>query len=216
MIGIRRDRVTAARCAARWTARAALTASAVVALAACSASVRLSGIAADGTGNPGLAGVHVKTDAVQLIGKIDADMGAMGTFTGKDGWPAMAPADIHVRAGARVVLTIREYDDMVTPLADQSPFLQVMGGTATVNGKRITSVSNQMIAHTLTIPSLGINIPLPMASMNGPAMVRFTFRAPAKPGTYLWLCVTPCGTGPFGISGAMHTNGWMSGHLIVS
>jgi hypothetical protein len=223
MIGIGRDRAAITRCAARWTAQAALVAAAALVLAACSASARLSGANA-GSGAPGAA--HAKTEAVQLIGKIDADMGAMGTFTGKDGWPAVAPANIHVRAGARVVLTIREYDDMVTPLAANSPFLQVMGGTETVNGKRVTSVSNQMIAHTFTVPSLGINVPLPIAGMagsmgsmdgpTGPTTVRFTFRAPATPGTYLWLCATPCGTGPYGISGAMHMNGWMRGHLIVS
>lgn len=140
----------------------------------------------------------------------------MGTFTGKDGWPAVAPSDIRVRAGATVVITIREYDDMVTPLADQSPFLRVMGGTETVNGKPVSAVSNQAIAHTFTVPALGINVPLPMASMDGPATIRFTFRAPHVPGTYQWLCVTPCGTGPDGISGAMHTDGWMRGHLIVS
>jgi len=226
MIGIRRDRAAAGKGTARWTAQAALVATAALVLAACSASARLSGVAAGSGGAPGPVTGHVKTDAIHLIGKIDADMGAMGTFTGKDGWPAVAPANIHVRAGARVVLTIREYDDMVTPLADNSPFLQVMGGTETVNGKRVTSVSNQMIAHTFTVPSLGINVPLPIAGMGGsmgsmdgpagPTTVRFTFRAPATPGTYLWLCATPCGTGPYGISGAMHINGWMRGHLIVS
>jgi hypothetical protein len=224
MIGIGRDRPAATRCAARWTAQAALVATAALVLAACNASARLSGVAAGGSGVRGPVAGHVKTDAVHLIGKIDADMGAMGTFTGKDGWPAVAPANIHVRAGATVVLTIREYDDMVTPLADNSPFLQVMGGTETVNGKRVTSVSNQMIAHTFTVPSLGINVPLPIAGMGGsmgsmdggPTTVRFTFHAPATPGTYLWLCATPCGTGPYGISGAMRMNGWMRGHLIVS
>ena len=221
MIGIRRDRAAAGRCATRWMTQAALVATAVLGLAACSASARLSGATGSG-GAP--AAAHAKTEPVQLIGKIDADMGAMGTFTGKDGWPAVAPANIHVRAGARVVLTIREYDDMVTPLADNSPFLQVMGGTETVNGKRVTSVSNQMIAHTFTVPSLGINVPLPIAGMGGPmgsmgggpTTVRFTFHAPATPGTYLWLCATPCGTGSYGISGAMAMNGWMRGHLIVS
>ena len=221
MIGIGRDRAAATRCAARWTAQAALIATALV-LAGCSASARLSGATAGSGGAP--AAAHAKTEPVHLIGKIDADMGAMGTFTGKAGWPAVAPADIHVRAGATVVLTIREYDDMVTPLADSSPFLQVMGGTETVNGKRVTSVSNQMIAHTFTVPSLGINVPLPIAGMDGsmgsmgggPTTVRFTFHAPATPGTYLWLCATPCGTGPYGISGAMRINGWMRGHLIVS
>jgi len=223
MIGIGRDRAAATRCAARWTAQAALIATALV-LAGCSASARLSGATAGSGGAP--AAAHAKTEPVHLIGKIDADMGAMGTFTGKAGWPAVAPATIHVRAGATVVLTIREYDDMVTPLADSSPFLQVMGGTETVNGKRVTSVSNQQIAHTFTVPSLGINVPLPIAGMGGsmgsmdgpggPTMVRFTFHAPATPGTYLWLCATPCGTGSYGISGAMAMNGWMRGHLIVS
>ena len=91
-----------------------------------------------------------------------------------------------------------------------------MGGTETVNGKPVSSVGNGQLAHTFTIPSLGINAPLPVASMNGPTTVRFTFRAPAVPGTYQWLCVTPCGTGPYGISGAMNSNGWMRGQLIVS
>jgi hypothetical protein len=223
MSGIRRDRAATFMRAARRTVPAALIAAAAVTLAACSASARLSGAAAGGSGALGPA--HGKTEAVGLIGKIDADMGAMGTFTGKDGWPAVAPADIHVRAGATVTITIREYDDMVTPLADNSPFLEVMGGTETVNGKRVTSVSNQEIAHTFTVPSLGINVPLPIAGMgsmgsmnggDGPTTVRFTFHAPATPGTYLWLCATPCGTGPYGISGAMRLNGWMRGHLIVS
>jgi hypothetical protein len=202
----------------RWTVQAVVAASAVVALAACGGSLR-----AGGTGGSAvLAGSQTETDHVQLIGKIDADMGAPGTFTGMDGWPAMAPADIHVKAGAIVVVTIKEYDDMVTPVAGLSPYLKVMGGTEIVNGKRVTSVGNSKLAHTFTIPSLGINVPLPIAamdgpmgSMGGPTTIRFTFRAPA-PGTYQWLCVTPCGGDPDGVGGAMHTDGWMRGHLIVS
>ena len=206
MVSVRRNRLVATRRAACWAAQAALLASAAMALAACGGSARPGGVAA----------ARAEPDTVQMIGKIDAEMGPMGTFTGIDGWPAMAPADIHVRAGATVVLTIKEYDDMVTPVADLSPFLRVMGGTETVNGKPVRSVGNGQLAHTFTIPSLGINAPLPVASMDGPTTVRFTFRAPAAPGTYQWLCVTPCGTGPYGISGAMNSNGWMRGHLIVS
>lgn len=213
MTGIRPKRVAAGRRAVRiahWpVAAAAGAATAALALAACAGTA--------GTSAAGRPAAGAGTDRVELIGKIDADMGAMGTFTGKDGWPAVAPADIHVRAGATVVITIREYDDMVTPLADNSPFLQVIGGTETVNGKRVRAVRNDMIAHTFTVPSLGINAPLPVASMDGGyTTVRFTFRAPATAGTYQWLCVTPCGTGDYGISGAMHTDGWMRGHLIVS
>src|SRR6516165_8200115 len=154
MVSVRRDRLVTSRRAARWAA---------VALAACGGPARPGGVAA-----------QAGPDTVQMIGKIDADMGPMGTFTGKAHWPAMAPADIHVRAGATVVLTIKEYDDMITPVAGLSPFLRVMGGTETVNGKPVRSVGNGQLAHTFTIPSLGINAPLPVASMDGPATVRFT------------------------------------------
>ncbi len=207
----------------RWTVQAVVAASAVVALAACGGSPRSAGVAGATGSSSVLAASHAETDHINLIGKIDADMGAPGTFTGKDSWPAMAPADIHVKAGALVVLTISEYDDMVTPVARLSPFLTVVGGTETVNGKRVTSVGNNEIAHTFTIPSLGINVPLPVAGMDGsmgsmgdPTIVRFTFRAPSAAGTYQWLCVTPCGGDPDGVGGAMHTDGWMRGHLIVS
>ena len=223
MTGIASRRVAGkrgARGTARWAARAMVAAPAALALAACGGSLR-----AGGTGNSAeLAASHTQTQHIQLIGKIDADMGAPGTFTGKDSWPAMSPADVHVKAGAVVVVTIKEYDDMVTPLPRLSPFLKVMGGTETVNGKRVTAVGNNQIAHTFTIPSLGINVPLPIAGMDsamgsmrgGPTTIRFTFRAPSAAGTYQWLCVTPCGGDPDGVGGAMHTNGWMRGHLVVS
>ena len=215
MAGIGRTRVTAGRSLARRVARpAALVLAAwpmAAALAACSGGSPGAGRAP----GPAAGLAKVTTDRVSLTGKIDADSGAPGTYTGEDGWPAVSPSEIRVSAGATVVLTIREYDDMVTPLPSLSPFNSVMGGTETVNGKPVTAVSDRMIAHTITIPSLGINIPLPMAPEDGFTTVRFTFRAPAA-GTYLWLCVTPCGIGPYGIDGAMHDNGWMRGHLVVS
>ncbi len=220
MMGFERNHVAAGRRAAhgglRWAVQALAAASAAVALAACGGPPRIGGAAGAAGSSASLAAHQGMTENVHLIGKVDADTGAPGTFTGMAGWPAVAPADIHVRAGTTVVITISEYDDMVTSLPGQSPFLDVMGGTETVNGKRVTSVSNSEIAHTFTVPSLGINVPLPRASDNGPTTVRFTFHAPSTPGTYLWLCVTPCGGDPDGVGGAMHANGWMRGHLIVS
>ena len=218
MVGFGRSHVAAGRREAhrgfRWTMRA-LAAASVAAMAAL-ALAGCGGPSRTGSGtSASLDARHGMTENVHLIGKVDADSGAPGTFTGMDGWPAMSPAGIHVRAGATVVITISEYDDMVTSLPDQSPFLDVMGGTETVNGKRVTSVSNSDIAHTFTIPSLGINVPLPKASMDGPTTVRFTFHAPKAAGIYQWLCVTPCGGDPDGVGGAMHADGWMRGHLIV-
>ncbi len=155
------------------------------------------------------------TDRVALVGMIDADSGTPGTFTGKDGWPAVSPHDFKVAAGATVVLTIMEYDDMATALPDGSPFLSVIGGTETVDGKPVTSIGQDKIAHTFTIPELGINIPLPTAPDGGFTTVRFTFKAPTTPGTYAWLCETPCGGDPNGVGGAMQTDGWMRGHIVV-
>ncbi len=156
-----------------------------------------------------------ETEKVTLIGKIDADSGAPGTFTGKDDWPALAPSDIHVKAGAKVTLTIKEYDDMVTPLPKGSTYNTVAGGTETVNGKPVTVVGNKQIAHTITIPGLGINIPLAKAPEHGYTTITFTFTAPAA-GSYHWQCMTPCGGGPHGTGGAMQTSGWMRGELVVA
>lgn len=157
----------------------------------------------------------VAVDNVTLLGKIDADSGAPGTFTGKDGWPAVAPSDVHVSAGHMVTLTIKEYDDVATALPDGSPYNNVAGGTETIDGKPVTSVGNDQIAHTITIPQLGINIPLAKAPKDGVTTIQFTFKAPAA-GTYLWECMTPCGDGSNGMGGAMETLGWMRGHLIVA
>ncbi|MBE3074156.1 MAG: hypothetical protein IMZ75_04305, partial [Actinobacteria bacterium] len=35
-----------------------------------------------------------KTVNINMIGKIDADKGPVGTFTSKEHWPAMAPSDL--------------------------------------------------------------------------------------------------------------------------
>ena len=217
MVHIGRTRMAAGRPATRRGVPLAVLAlvigSAGVALAACGARADSGG--GTHTASSTAAASQAKTDSVSLIGKIDADAGAPGTFTGKEHWPAVSPSDIHVSAGATVVLTIKEYDDMVTALPAGSAYHSVMGGTETVNGKRVSSVDNSQIAHTITIPTLGINIPLPKAPEGGFTTVRFTFRAP-RSGTYEWECMTPCGGGTNGMGGAMHMDGWMRGHLVVS
>lgn len=157
---------------------------------------------------------------LSLTGKIDATSGKPGTYTGRPGWPALAPSDIRVPAGATVVLTIREYDDMVTPLRSMgmmgSPFNSVSGGTETVDGRPVTYVDNADIAHTITIPQLRINVPLPKAPQGGFTKVVYTFTAPGTPGIYTWQCETPCGTGPTGWGGPMATDGWMRGHFTIT
>ncbi|NMM24586.1 MAG: hypothetical protein HHJ11_14050, partial [Phycicoccus sp.] len=73
-----------------------------------------------------------KTVNIDMIGKIDADKGPVGTFTSKEHWPAMAPGDVTFAAGDTVVLTIKEYDDAPTALPAGSPYNAVAGGTMTL------------------------------------------------------------------------------------
>src|SRR5262249_61637560 len=114
MIGIRRDRAATVTRAARQTVPAALIVMAGLGLAACSESARLSGATAGSGGAP--AAAHAKTEAVQVIGEIDADMGAVGTFTGQGGRPARAPANNHRPAGAAGARTLPAHDAMGWPL----------------------------------------------------------------------------------------------------
>lgn len=74
----------------------------------------------------------------------------------------------------------------------------------------VSSVPLNETAHTFTIPSLGINIPVP------PLSTVVTYLTIKTAGTYNWLCLIPCGGGPQGIQGAMDTPGWMLGTVRVS
>ena len=73
----------------------------------------------------------------------------------------------------------------------------------------VSSLTAGEIAHTFTVPSLGINVPIATSST---IVTYFMLNAP---GTYTWLCMTACGAGPAGLEGAMATPGWMTGSLVV-
>ena len=156
-----------------------------------------------------------KTVNIALVGKIDTNSGPAGSFTSKEHWPALSPSDITISKGDTIVLTIKEYDDAPTALPAGSPYNAVAGGTETVNGVPVTTVSNADISHTFSIPELGINAPLPKAAEGGVATIVFTFKVD-KAGAYVWRCFTPCGGDPKGMGGSMATKGWMQGHVTVA
>lgn len=83
-------------------------------------------------------------------------------------------------------------------------------GISIIGVQTVTSVPADQISHTFTIPSLGINVPVPVSST---VVATFTLN---QTGTFLWFCETECGSGPDGLAGAMATPGWMSGAVIVS
>ena len=81
---------------------------------------------------------------------------------------------------------------------------QGASGIVVNGGQTLSSVPMDEVAHTFTVPSLKLNIPVPLSST---VVAYFTV---AKAGTYLWFCETACG------DAAMSTPGWMLGSLVAS
>jgi plastocyanin len=64
--------------------------------------------------------------------------------------------------------------------------------------------------HSFTSPAMGVNETIPGGgSIGSPHTVKFTFKAPTKPGKYAWWCAVPCD--PW----AMAHNGYMRGYVTV-
>jgi hypothetical protein len=76
-------------------------------------------------------------------------------------------------------------------------------------GQNVTSVPGAMLAHTFSIPQLGINIPV----VGGDLEIAYLYLD--QTGTFQWVCLTPCGFGDMGANGAMSAPGWMIGQVTV-
>lgn len=102
-------------------------------------------------------------------------------------------------------MTITNYDNGTNAVPDSAGAVTgTVGGTAQINGKTVTSIPGADVSHTFTVPSLGINVPLPASST-----VTFTVLVEAA-GAYAWHCLAPCD------ANAMATPGFMEGTLTVS
>ncbi len=87
---------------------------------------------------------------------------------------------------------------------------QGLSGIQISGGQNVSSVSPDNIAHTFTIPQIGLNIPIEPSST---VSAYFTLN---QTGTFTWFCMTECGAGATGILGAMATAGWMTGSVTIS
>lgn len=146
-------------------------------------------------------------------------------------WPTTT---LVVPAHALVTVTIDNYDSP-TPLLN--PYYGVphgtLSGSITVDGEQETGVDPANVSHTFTIhglpgannqpwlfvsvPITGVdpNAPTDNAGMpNQPTTTTFTFETQG-PGTYIWQCFDPCGSGFNGFGGPMSTKGYMSGTITV-
>jgi hypothetical protein len=141
--------------------------------------------------------------------------------------------NFQVPAHVRINVTIIQYDSG-SPLRNQQ-IGQVQGTSANaalLNGRPfrvIDSNSGNGVAHTFSMPSLGINVPLygnnsnanlcgaaPCTTSSPHNVIRFSFTSPG-PGSYRWQCFVPCGLGfLYGNGGPMSTLGYMGGFMQVA
>ena len=133
-------------------------------------------------------------------------------------------ANISLPANRMIELVIISYDTPTPPPAQYSnvtgtignKMYLVNGTSASMSspmswGAEVSSVPTAQIAHTFTITSLGINIPV----VGGDTEIAFLYLT--QTGTFTWQCYTPCGFPNVngGWSGAMVTPGWMTGEVTV-
>lgn len=165
----------------------------------------------------------------------DSLFGGRGAGGAHPDWVSFSNDNLVVPANSAVTVTIRQYDTGGKPNNPYFATVQgTVGGTESVNGKTVSSISPSDVGHTFTLrniagnsPNLFLNIPLPAVANNAPNvlhighgyypkpnMVVFTFLTKGS-GVYEWNCEFPCGQSVAGFGGAMSTFGYMSGTLTV-
>jgi hypothetical protein len=142
-----------------------------------------------------------------------------------------------VPAGSQVVMTIYGFDSC-TPL--RNPYwgrvTGTTGGVAYYDGKVHTYLNSWgacNVAHTFSIPGIGLNVPIsspslsqagtnafcgtsPCTTASVHGTVTFSFNTPKTDGSYFWQCRIPCGGGFIdGFGGPMQTIGFMTGNMEV-
>jgi hypothetical protein len=148
---------------------------------------------------------------------------------GNPSWPSYGPTNqFQVPAHSLVTVHVRQYDSggsLNNPYFDH--VFGTVGGTATINGKVVTSINPNNVGHTFTMrgtpgtdPAFFLNVPLPLVPGNSQAdngqyeSVTFSFVSGSK-GLYAWNCEFPCGTSIAGFGGPMNAYGYMSGFVHV-
>ena len=134
--------------------------------------------------------------------------------------PAYTPnTNIVLPAHTLVTLTIVNQDAGDTPLPAGSPFAKVagtVGGVAYVDGRPYSTLDVTKVAHTFTVPQIGLSVPIPGDAPAGhqDITVTFSFMTGAA-GKYSWQCMDPCGAGASGWEGPMSMPGYMRGTLTI-
>lgn len=140
--------------------------------------------------------------------------------------------NFRVPAHSLITVTIKQFDSGSRITNDF--FATVHGtvdGTATINGKSVTSVDPLAVGHTFTLHGLAdaktqlfVSVPLPSVPdslvpdsgyTKTPNTITFSFIT-GDAGKYVWNCEYPCGDGTVArFGGPMSTQGYMSGNFTV-
>lgn len=135
--------------------------------------------------------------------------------------PAYTPTtNLVLPAHSLVTITIVNQDAGDTSLPAGSPYAKVMGtvgGVAYVDGQPYRALDVAKVAHTFTVPQIGLSVPIPGDAPQGHQDITVTFSfLTGGAGTYTWQCMDPCGAGASGWEGPMSTNGYMRGTLTIA
>jgi hypothetical protein len=136
------------------------------------------------------------------------------------GYAGYAPSTaLRLPAHSRATITIRNFDLDATPLPIDSPFTRVegtVGSVAYADGAPYSMLDRTRIAHTFTVPDLGLNVPIPSSAAHGRSytVVTFSFFTGAH-GIHQWRCHDPCGDGVDGLGGPMGDVEYMRGTLTI-
>ena len=138
-----------------------------------------------------------------------------------EGYAAYLPSTaLLVPAHSTIMVTIRNFDLEPTVMTAASPYTTVqgtVGGVAYADGRVYTALDRTAIAHTFTVPQLGLNVPIPGRAASGQPDVEVTFRfSTGGSGTFAWQCFEPCGNGPDGMDGPMTELDYMRGSLTIA
>lgn len=158
-------------------------------------------------------------------------------------WVTYGPSTtLQVPAYSEVTITIEQYDSGASLLNEFYSYARgvtatpggAINNTILVNGKTVSAVAPDQVAHTFTIhaadpegqPYLFVSVPLPLLPSDvvaagddkgfppTPNKITFTFYVQG-PGHYVWQCEYPCGTGYNGFGGPMSQDGFMNGTFDV-
>lgn len=128
--------------------------------------------------------------------------------------PEFLPGNFQLPAHATIHMTVISFDDGPAPTPGYTKIKGVSGNAVTLDGKRVTRIAANDIAHTFTVPALGLNVPIPAAPTGKYVTVAFTFHTGGA-GRYAWQCYALCGAGQSGWGYPMTANGMMRGVVKV-